>query len=251
MLSVDVVIFHFAFFNDLLRNRCGSLLISCKFKREITSACGDAAERYREIAHFSHGNFGFEKLHLRLVGGAHAEHSAAALCDVAHDVTEIIVGHVGFKSADGFEDCGVCGVLELLERKRRRSFERHFGGVDGVIRAVVEHRLDADYGITRNDTSRYAIAKTLFDCREEVLGHGTAYNFFFKDKIAFAVRLETNPHVAELTVSAGLFFMSAVNLHGFLYRFSVSDTRRCEGNFNTEFRFKLVDDEVKVLLAES
>lgn len=70
-------------FDNLLCNDGWRILISGELKGEPASAGGHGAKDGREIAHLAHGNFRDELLNLRLVGRAHAEHAAAALCDIA------------------------------------------------------------------------------------------------------------------------------------------------------------------------
>ena len=120
-----------------------------------------------------------------------------------------------------------------------------------MIRSVVKDSLNADYRIACNDTSRNAVPESLFDCREEVLGNGAADNLFFEHKVVFAVGLEANPNIAELTVSAGLLLMSAVNLNGLFDGFSVSNARSGKSDFHAELCFELVDDKVEMLFAQT
>ena len=53
------------------------------------------------------------------------------------------------------------------------------------------------------------------------------------------MRFKTNPNVTELAVTAGLLFMSALNLYGFADSFSVCNLRNAEVNLNAELCFKL------------
>ena len=83
-------------------------------------------------------------------GGAHSEHSAAALCNVAHNVAEVVVGDICFKRNDRLKNCGSSLGDSRFKGYSCGSLERHFGRVNGVIRTVVKRRLDADHGIARD-----------------------------------------------------------------------------------------------------
>lgn len=45
------------------------------------------------------GDLGGKLLHTLFLRSAHTEDSAATLCNVAHDVAEVFVGHIGCESA--------------------------------------------------------------------------------------------------------------------------------------------------------
>jgi hypothetical protein len=113
-----------------------------------------------------------------------------------------------------------------------------------VIRAVVETSLDANHGIACYETACDTFAKTLFNCGEEVLGNCAANNLVgWEYELFFAhVRLETDPNVTKLTVTAGLLLMTSLLVNNLADRFSVSNAGSGKLNLNAKLILKLGND---------
>ena len=99
-----------------------------------------------------------------------------------------------------------------------------------MVGAEVKSCLDAYHGITCDKTLCDALAKTLFNCGEVVLGNCAAdnfvrceYEFFFA-----CIGLETDPYVTELAVAAGLLLMTSLLLNSLADGFSVSNSGNCK-----------------------
>ena len=120
-----------------------------------------------------------------------------------------------------------------------------------MIRAIVKSSFQANHRIACKYALLDAVAQTLFNCGEEVLRHGAADNFLGENEIVALAGLEADEHIAELTVSAGLFLVSALNLDLLAYGLSVCDLRHAEIDLNAELVLELGYDNVKVLFAQT
>ena len=103
-----------------------------------------------------------------------------------------------------------------------------------MVGTVIKYSLETNHRIACHNALLHALTKSLFNCREIVLRNGTADNFGFKNEIVSVVRLKANPNVAELTGTAGLLFMTSLNLTALADCLSVCNTGNFEVNFNAE-----------------
>ena len=120
-----------------------------------------------------------------------------------------------------------------------------------MIRAIVKSSFQTDHRVACKHALFNAVAQTLFNCGEEVLRHGAADNFLGENEIVALAGLEADEHIAELTVSAGLLLVSALNLDLLADGLSVCDLRHAEIDLNAELVLELGNDNIKVLLAET
>ena len=120
-----------------------------------------------------------------------------------------------------------------------------------MIRAVHQGGFHADQREAGQHALLGAVHETFFDRREEVLRHRAAEHGLFKNE-AFAIpRLELDPHVAELAVTAGLFLVAALHLDLLADGLAVGDTRGRVFDLHAEFGFELGRHDVQMLLTET
>lgn len=103
----------------------------------------------------------------------HAEDAAAALVQVAHDIAHVLIRHADFHVHNRLKQHRV-RVDALLVGNARRRLERHFGGIDRVIAAVVELGAQTRHREARQNALDEVLAQALFDRRNEVARHRTA-----------------------------------------------------------------------------
>ena len=119
------------------------LLVALELHRVVAAAAGDRAQVGRVVEHLGHRHLGLDLGHraLRL----HAQRAAAARVEVADHVADRVLGHRDRHLHDRLEQIGLGLGGGLLEGHRAGDLERHLGGVDRVVLAVVEahpHVLD-------------------------------------------------------------------------------------------------------------
>ena len=186
--------------------------------------------------------------HLHVVDQVDAEDAAAALVHVAHDVAQIRLGDADLQLHDRFQKHGPGVFQPLFEGEGRRELERHFGRVDVVIAAVVEHRAQAGDGVARQNAVRQALDEALFDGGNVLFGHRAAHDLFGEFKRAVE-RLEAHLAMAVLAVPARLFFVLAFGLDRLADGLAVGDLGRFEQRGDVEFGFELFVDDVQLGLA--
>jgi len=128
--------------DDLIRYRLGGFLIALEGQGEVATALSGGAEHHGVVAQLALRHLGLDAGQL-VLGGVHTQHAAATLVDVAHNVTGIIGGHVNGQMHHRLQQDGIRLSDTLLVRDGGGGLKRHFGGVDGVIRAVHQGGLDA------------------------------------------------------------------------------------------------------------
>ena len=69
---------------------------------------------------------------------------SAAGVDIADNIAHIVLGDDNGDLHDGLHEHGSCLLHRILERHRTGDLERHFGGVDLVIRSIVKSDLDVN-----------------------------------------------------------------------------------------------------------
>ena len=119
-----------------------------------------------------------------------------------------------------------------------------------MIRTVVEGHLEVDTGKPGQYTLGGGFEDSFFNRRDVRTRNRTADNGVHKFKSgAPRLRLELNPAIAELAVSAGLLLMPALNPNLFLYGFPVWHLGDVEHGFDIEFSLQLFDRDFDVDLA--
>ena len=138
---------------------------------------------------------------------------------------------MNFQMSDRFKKNGARLSKTVFICNTCRNLERHFGRVNGMIRTVNQYSFKSYNRVACKNTLNDRFLKSLFNCGEIVLGNCTADNLFFKNKLVTVMMAEFNPHITELTVTAGLFLVSALNLDTLTDSFTVCNLGclKCNG----------------------
>ena len=116
-----------------------------------------------------------------------------------------------------------------------------------MVGSVVQRGFQANQRITCEDTLVNCITQSFFNSREEVFGNTSAEYFLSKDHIiGFILRLKADPHITELTGTAGLFFVTAVGFNFGLDLFTVSNTCGLKFGFHTKTALQLGDQNIQL-----
>ncbi len=114
----------------------------------------------------------------------------------------------------------------LLECQRSGDLERHFVGVNVVIRTVIKHGLDIYHRVARKRTFFHTFDDALFYCRNIVLRNGAAEQLFREIEHLVRRRRKPDMNVAVLACAAGLLLMLALYIGMAFDRLAVSDLSR-------------------------
>ena len=117
-----------------------------------------------------------------------------------------------------------------------------------MVRTVEERRLEVEHRETCERTRRGRFANTLLDRLHVFFGHRAADDFVLEDVArAGRQRLQTNPDVAVLTLTAGLAHEFALYLDRLRDRFFVRDLRFPDVRFHLELAFEAVENDLERL----
>ena len=196
--------------DNLLSNCSGAVLVANEAELIGAATLGDLADKGGKVSHLSHGDLSLNYLNA-VTCGVHAHNSAAALVYLAHNVAHVAVGHCSLKRADGLKERRHSVGDTVLISQRSGCLEGHFRGVNGVVGTVVQGSLDTNGGIAREHALVDCFAQTLFNSGEEVLGNRAADYALCKLEAVGIIRLELDPNVAELAVTAGLLLVTTLS----------------------------------------
>ena len=113
----------------------------------------------------------------------------------------------------------------------RRRLERLFARIDVVILAVEQRYVHVGDGIAARAV-RERLAHAFFDRRNELARNDAADDLFVERYAGTAfARLETQPHVGKLPVTAGLMLVSRMNFGAAGDRFLIRNLRRRRSRF--------------------
>src|ERR1039458_2907401 len=156
--------------NDLVGLELRDVIVVVELHVEGGAALRHGGEVVLVVEHFRHGDHGANELGGTL--GFHAGDAAAAAVEVAHQVAGVLDGGLDLNVHDGFEQ-GRFGFQHAgLEGFSGGQFESQLGGIDVVVRAVVNRDLEIDHGVTGQVALLGGIDDALFDGGAEVFGGG-------------------------------------------------------------------------------
>ena len=171
--------------------------------RVLAAALRAGAEVSRVAEHLSQRNESVDLL--RAAAGLEALDLTTAGVEVADHVAHVAVGHGDLQLAHRLHQAGVGLRQSGLVGQLSGGLECDFGGVNGVIGAIIQNGLQIHHRITGQRTVDAGLPQALFHSGEIVLGHRAAEHLLGKDHvILLGLGLEADPDIAELTAAAGL-----------------------------------------------
>src|SRR5207248_1950749 len=173
--------------------------------------------------------------------------------EIAEHVTHVCIGGDDFDLHDWLEDHRACSLRGFLDCHRAGNLERHFAGVDVVVRAVNQLGLHVHHWITRQHAALESFAHTLLGRLDELARDRSAHDFVLEDK-AFALfcRLDVDDDVTVLTLTARLANELAFYfLDSFPNRLAISHLRAADVRIDLELPLHPVDDDLEVKLSHS
>ena len=121
-----------------------------------------------------------------------------------------------------------------------------------MVGAEVQRGLEEHQGIAGQDALGDAVAKTLFNRRDEVLGHAAAHGLVHEDQIlGLGLGLEADVDVAELAVAAGLLLVPSVDFDLLLDGLAVGDLGRAQLGLHLELAQELGAQDAQVDIAHA
>lgn len=98
----------------------GSSSYRAKSSVKLPTALGNRTQHGGEVAHFTHGHIAFDGGQT-LAGGLHAQYTATALVEIAHDVAGVAVRNGDLQVADGLQIAGEPAAAQSCKRWKQRS----------------------------------------------------------------------------------------------------------------------------------
>jgi hypothetical protein len=95
------------------------------------------------------------------------------------------------------------------------------------------------------------IFKTLLGRLDEFLRNGATDNGIDEFEAFARVRFEANPHIAVLTMAAGLLDVTTFGFAGRFDRFTIVDLRFANVGLNAEFTAHTVNEDIELKLADA
>ena len=161
-------------------------------------------------------------------------------------------GNEDLQFADRLEKGRAGGGQAFLIGDTGSGLERHIGGVDGVIGAEVQRRLQEDDRVACQNALADAVAQALFNRRDKVLRHAAADGLVREDHLfGFGLRLKADVDVAELAVAAGLLLVTAVDLDLLLDGLAVRDLGGLEHSLDLVLALELCHQDGQLHIARA
>ena len=127
-----------------------------------------------------------------------------------------------------------------------------FVGIYVVITAVNQSNFEIYERITGNRAVLRGFDDSFFNRRTEILRNRAAEDFVNKFKTAAAFERFKNAFaIAELSASAGLFFVSSLNFDLRRNRFFIRNFRRMQRDFDVITVFQFINDRFDVKLSRT
>src|SRR5215210_7845665 len=171
---------------------------------------------------------------------------------VADDVAHVLLGRDDLDGHERLEQ-GRAGLARgLLEDHRAGDLEGHLRGVDLVVLAVEQRRLDTHHGVAGEDAVLHGVLHALVD-RRDVLPRDAATGDLVLELVGRAVGrdlqgLEADLHLGELARATGLLLVGVVGpLDGLADRLAVGHLRLADVGLAAH----AVDQDLQVELAHA
>ena len=145
----------------------------------------------------------------------HTQDTSSSAVQIAHYIAGEFIRNGYLQGRNRLKEYRIGIHKALLKRHRCCSLKCKLGGVYGMVRTVYQGCLDSNYRISSHGAFHTAFLNTLFHCREVVFRNcATEYTFFkYIRCLQIAGGLKLHLNIAVLSVSAGLLFIFALNLH--------------------------------------
>jgi len=180
----------------------------------------------------------------------HAGDATAAAVEIAHEVAGEIDGRFDANFHDGFEQGGFGELHGGAKSFAAGEFKGHFGGIDIVIGAVVDGGFEIGDGIAGEEALGGGFNDAFFNSGDEIARDCAAENFVGElELLAARQRLHSDPAIAELAVTAGLFFVAALHAGGAANGFAIGNFGCVQLDFDTVAALETADDDFDMLLA--
>src|SRR4051794_38289411 len=186
----------------------------------------------------------------------HRLDGSAAGVQVADDVTHVLLRGDDLDGHQRLEQ-GRAGLARgLLEDHRAGDLEGHLRGVDLVVLAVEQGRLDADHRVAGEDAVLHRVLHALVD-RRDVLPGDAATGDLVLELVGRAVGrdlegLDADLHLRELARTTGLLLVGVVvALDGLADRLAVGHLRLADVGLDVELAAHAVDQDLQVELAHA
>src|ERR1700687_2992091 len=190
--------------------------------------------------------------HLRTGTVFHAFDAAATRTQVAHDRSRVIFRSHDFDRHHRLQNDWTRLARRFLERHRTGDLERHFVGIDIVVAAVVERRLDVDHRIAGENAAFHGLLHALIDRLDVFLRHRAAYDIV-DEFVALArlIRIKINLRVTVLTAAARLPYVFAFRFRVLANGLAIRDLWLADRRFYFFLAHHAVDDDFQMQLAHT
>src|SRR5205823_5217245 len=166
---------------------------------------------------------------------------------IADHVADGVLGEADRDQHDRLEQHRPGLLHRLLHRDRAGDLERHLGGVDRVIGAVVDADADVLDRIAGHDAFVHSLDYALLDGGNEAGGYYAALERVDGlEPRARLERLDLDVAVAELAAPAALLLVAAMGLGRLSDRFLVGNARRLEVDLGAEALLEPLHDHLDV-----
>src|SRR5665213_2603226 len=175
-------------------------------------------------------------MRLQNLGGAlgiHSRNASPAAVEVAHEVSREFHGRLDLDIHYRLEQGRLRRLHGSPERLSGRQFECQFGGIDIVIGPVIDGYFEIHHGKPGKESPLSRFDYPFFHGRDIVLGNRTAEYLICELELCTSrERLHFDPAVAELPVSSGLFFVTALNVRRSANGFTIGNFGGFESYIN-------------------
>ena len=229
----------------------GNFLVAGELHRVLALATGDRAQIRCVAEHLRHRDFGLDFRHFR-TGRFHPQRAAPAGVQIADHVSNGVLGNAHRDQHDRLEQHRPGIGQRLLHRQRARDLERHLGGIDGVVGAVVEPHAQILDRVAGDGALLHGLLHALLDGGDESRGDHPALDGVYElEPCARLERLDLDVAVPELATTAGLLLVAPVSLGRLSDGFLIGHARRLELDLDAEARAQPLDDHLDVHLRET
>src|SRR5438034_1462089 len=228
----------------------GHRLVVRELHREGRTPLAARPEIRGVAEHLGEGHHGGD--HLRVAARLLAHDAAAAPVGVADDVAHELLGRDHLERHDGLEDDRIGLRHRPLEGHRARDLEGDLRGVDLVVGAVDDGRLDVHHRVAREHARLHRLLHALPDRRDVLARDDAALGAVDElEAAARRERLDAQHDVAVLPPPARLPDELRLLLDRLADGLLVGDLRLADVGVDLELAQQAIDDDLQVELAHA